>query len=145
MSLEQTVLFNREVHTWLDCYRSDLEFIFPHFRQTLTMPKRRMGKLYQQLSYMYVAWGQSFYKVLMKRSRVVLCRAAPFIVRIMKYWRDDLSFLQYKKRKKKNYSLPSRLDNTLDTYAANCTCSKQNTFTSAKSTRGNKSHVESFA
>jgi len=111
------------------------------------MSKRHMGKLYQQLSYMYssVAWGQSFYKILVKRSRVVLCHAALFIVQVMKYWRDHLSFLQNKKRKKKNYSLPSRLDNTLDTYAANRTCSEQNTFTSAKSTRGIKSHVELFA
>jgi len=35
MSLEQAVLFNREAHTWLDCYRSDLKFIFPHFRQNV--------------------------------------------------------------------------------------------------------------
>lgn len=50
-------------------------------------------------------------------------------------------------RKKKNCSLPSRLDNTLGTYAPISTAHarSQARFRSARSTRGIESHVEPFA
>lgn len=122
-SLEPVILFNGKAHTWLDCYHSGLEFIFPHFRQTYAVPQRHMGELYQRCICVSQR-GRSFHEaqllVKLPSRYVVSCCT------ILSEWRSTGAMIFHSQcrkmgRKKKNCSLPSRLDNTLGTCAVS-TC-----------------------